>query len=304
MTVELTRDGAIATEPSTEASAQRKSIDDELIRTHKRNVRRRRTLVIGLRLLLIAAFLLTWEYGVGDPNERFVLVDEYYVSRPSLILEAITTWIERGQLFDAILSTMGVALRGLFIGGLLGLFAGFMLGVKPLLAAVLNPFVSALYSIPRLALIPLFMLWFGIGGGAKVAMVAVIVFFFIFNSTFSGVMDVDPGLVDTLRIMRAKKRHIYRKVILPSAMSWIVSGLRISVPYALVAAVTSEMLSGNGGLGFLLIRSAGQFYTAGVFGAIVVMMALGMTTMILVEIFDRRVLRWKPKAKGRISELV
>lgn len=260
---------------------------------------RARPTLIAMRVALALALLSAWEFLSGDPGDPGVVFDSYYTSSPSAVFGALARWVQQGVLWESILVTAQEAVLGFGLGAAIGLAAGFLLGVNSLLAAVLQPFVSALYSIPRLALVPLFMLWFGIGLLSKVALVSSIVAFLVFYATFAGVKDVDRELIDKLRLMRARPWQVHAKVTLPSAMVFIVSGLNISAPYALVAAVTAEMLGSNRGMGFLLINSSGQFYTAGVFAAIVVMMVMGLFLMGLVRLLERRLLSWKDaRARG------
>lgn len=263
--------------------------------------RRRRYVVFGLQAVVLFGALAAWEIFSGDPDAPYVLVDEYYISQPSDVLAALVNWYEDGTLLRSILETARITLYGLFWGVLGGMTVGFALGVNAMLSSVLNPFVTAFYSIPRLALIPLFLLWFGIGMGARLAMVIVIVFFLVFYNTYSGVRDVAPELVDVLQVMGASRWQIYRKVVLQSAMIWIIAGLRIAVPYALVGAVTAEMMIADAGLGFLVIRSAGQFYTEGVFAGIALMMVMSMALTGGVSLFEKWALRWKPNVDQRAA---
>src|SRR5262249_3477356 len=139
---------------------------------------------------------------------------------------------------------------------------------------VINPFITGFYSVPKLALAPLFILWFGIGFDMKVVLIATIVFFLVFLNTYTGVRDVSRELVAILRLMGAGERHLLSKVVLPSAITWLFAGLRISAPYALVGAVVGELVASNRGLGYLLAHAAGQFNTAGVFAALVAIIIL------------------------------
>ena len=269
------------------------------LRTALERRRRHKYVILAAQLAILFLGLAAWEILSGDAQtDEFFLVETYFVSQPSDVFVALQRWWESGTLLSSIWATAETTLLGLGWGILLGLVVGFALGVNATLSAILHPFISALYSIPRLALIPLFLLWFGLGLGARLAMVIVVVFFLVFYNTYSGVRDVDQQLVDALRLMGASKWQIYRKVVLQSAMIWIIAGLRIAVPYALVAAVTAEMLIADQGLGYLVIRSAGQFYTEGVFAGIVVMMAMAMILSGLVSLFERRVLHWKPEIGG------
>jgi NitT/TauT family transport system permease protein len=260
---------------------------------------RRWWLISASQAILLALILITWELGSGRPGEPGKFLDEFTVSSPSAIWAALVRFAEGGLLGSSILITFRITVIGFVIGGVMGFLAGIVLGLNRYLASVLSPFLSALFATPRMALIPLFILWFGIGDGSKVALVASVIFFLIFYSTYAGVKDVDPQLIERMKLMKADRFSIIRKAVLPSAASLIVEGLRISAPYALVATVTSEMLSSNSGMGFLLITSATQFDTAGVFASIAVMSAMGIAVMGLVGLLERRLLRWRPSNINR-----
>jgi NitT/TauT family transport system permease protein len=257
-------------------------------------VTRWKVLVNLTRLAVIGGALLAWERFAGDPTKGRVLIDQFYVSRPSAIWDAFTGWIDEGVLITGIWVTLQETVFGFLIGAVLGLITGFILGTSRFISAVFRPIVTALNSIPRLALVPLFILWFGLGMSSKMAFVAMIVFFLVFFNTYAGVSDVDDHLLDVLRLMKAKRWQLHTKVTLMSAMTWIIAGLRVSVPYALVAAVTAEMIASNRGMGYLVVRSSGQFFTAGVFAGILVLMVVAMGLTGLVTLLERRLLRWKP----------
>lgn len=256
---------------------------------------RRRFLIVGSQLGLLLIILAAWEYGSGYSGESGAFLDQYTVSKPSEIWQALRGFEERGLLWSNIALSYRITLIGFAIGAGAGFLAGLALGLNRYLAEVLSPFLGALYSTPRLALVPLFLLWFGIGDGAKLALVASIVFFLIFYATFAGVKEVDVQVIERMKLMRAGRLAICRKAILPSAASFIVEGLRVSGPFALVAAVTAEMFSSNQGMGFLLIRSSSQFDTAGVFACIVVLMIMGIALMGVIRLIESRLLRWKPE---------
>jgi NitT/TauT family transport system permease protein len=254
---------------------------------------RRRFLVHGLQLLVAIVVLGVWQAVSGPRGAGSTLIDEFYISKPSDIWRTFLSSFFDGTLLPNILVTGEETVFGFALGAFLGLVAGFLLGTSSLASAVMRPYVVALNSVPRLALVPLFVLWFGLGLTSKIMFVAMIVFFLVFYNTFSGVHDVDRQLVDVLRIMGARTTQIYLKVTLPSAMTWIIAGLSISVPYALVAAVTAELVSSNRGVGFMLNQSAGQFNTAGVFSSIMVLVALGLSLTGFVTLLERRLLGWK-----------
>lgn len=256
---------------------------------------RRRALIIFVQITLLVSFLSFWEYVSGQEGGPHTMIDQFYVSKPSLIWDALTKWASEGRLWMSIFITLRESLYGFLVGAALGLLFGFVLAINKFLADVIGPFINAIYSIPRLALVPLFMLWFGLGEATKVFLVASVVFFLVFYATFAGVRDVDPEIGDRLKLMRASPLTVHLKATLPSAMTFIISGLRVSGPYALVVAVTAEMLSSNRGLGYLLVQSSNQFYTQGVFAALFVMMIVGILLMAVISAVERRLLRWKPR---------
>jgi NitT/TauT family transport system permease protein len=132
-----------------------------------------------------------------------------------------------------------------------------------------------LYSIPKIALAPLFIIWFGIGIESKVAVSASIVFFVVFLNTYAGVRDVNPLFINAIRIMGGSQWNVLRSVIMPSATSWVITGLKVSVPYALVGTVIGEFMSSNRGIGFLISQATGLFDTTSVFAGLIVLSIVG-----------------------------
>jgi NitT/TauT family transport system permease protein len=174
-----------------------------------------------------------------------------------------------------------------------GAVLGIWLGISPFASRLLNPYLNALNALPKVALAPLFVLWFGLGIESKVALAAVLVLFMVFLNTFAGVRQVDQDLIDGARLMRATRMQVIIKVIVPSALSWLFAGLRVSVPYALIGAVLGEMIASNRGLGYLVQFSGAQFDTAGVFAVLIVIALLAMALNFVVDIVERRLERWR-----------
>lgn len=272
--------------------------ESELMRDLRQQWKRNRTrseLRVRISQVLVALlFLVAWQVFAGDPEtDGWALVDDYYVSEPIAVGEVLWEWTTSGELWFHVSRTLQEMLIGFGIGVALGLISGFALGTNEAASRVLNPFIVGIYSIPRLALVPLFVLWFGIGFTSKVAFVAMIVFFLVFFNTYNGVRDVSSDLVDIIRVMGASRLQLYRKVVLPAAMTWIVAGFQVSVPYALVGAVTAEILSSNRGLGYLLSSASNQFFVPGVFASIVAMFLVSMVVNVVVILMDRKLLFWK-----------
>ena len=239
------------------------------------------------RIAIVGAFLALWQYASGR------WVTEFFVSKPSAIGAALWEWVADGSLFYHAGITATEAFAGFAIGGLAGIACGVLLGRFRLLADLLEPVIMSFYSLPKVALAPLFVLWLGIGIEMKITLTAAVVFFLVFLNTYTGVKNVSRELVTILRLMGASEWHVLTKVVLPSAVAWVFAGLRISVPYALIGAIVGELIASNRGLGFLLSSSAGQFQTAGVFAALLATMALAGVLNIVVHLAEARLMPWK-----------
>ena len=172
----------------------------------------------------------------------------------------------------------------------------FALRRLPIVTAILDPFMVGGYGAPKLALAPLFILWFGIGIESKIALVAVTVFFIVYFSTQAGIRALDPKLVQMAQVMGASERDVARHIVFPGAVPYVFTGLRIAMPYSIGGAVIAELISANRGLGYLIQLGAMNFDTTGVF------VALAATTCIVfignwsVNALEARLLRWRPAA--------
>lgn len=221
------------------------------------------------------------------------LIDPFFISSPVAVFAKIGQWIGRGELFVNLGYTLYATVTGFVIGSILGFALGFAFGRYQRVGAVFDPYITAIYCLPKIALAPLFIMWFGIGIESKIAMSAVIVFFLVFLNTYSGVRDVNPIYVHATRIMGANEWQLLRTVIAPSAAAWVMTGLKVSVPYALIGAVVGEFMSSNRGIGFLIAQSSALFDTAGVFAGLVVLAVVGGTINEVIKRIERHVLRWR-----------
>ena len=184
------------------------------------------------------------------------------------------------------------------VAGKICIVVGFVLGRAGMLAAIADPFITAVYSLPKLALAPLFILWFGIGLLSKVVLVGLIVFFLVFFNTYAGVRDVDRLYINALRIMGGNRRDVYFKVILPSSSIWVFTGLKVAVPYALIGAIVGELISSSQGLGYIINNASSFFDTTGVLAGLVYVAAIAITVNYLVGVAERRFMVWKDSEVG------
>ena len=182
---------------------------------------------------------------------------------------------------------------GFAIGAVAAIIVGYTGGVSRFWAAVLEPYISAGWSLPRIALIPILIIWVGIGPSLAIAIAAILVFFLLFYNTFYGIREVEQSLVDSVRIMGASRWTVATRVELPSALVWIVAGTKVSIPQAFVGVVTAEILASNQGLGYWLARRAGQFDTTGAFAVLLALLIVGFSLDRVVTMLSNRALVWK-----------
>jgi NitT/TauT family transport system permease protein len=249
--------------------------------------------IIFLRILLVAFILALWEYA----SDRYV--PAFFISSPTEIGSSFWGSVLDGDIFFHASITAIEAIGGFILGASLGFLVGLILGRQELLAKVLDPFITAFYSLPKVALAPLFILWFGIGLDMKIILAATIVFFLVFLNTYTGVRSVSRELLAILRLMGAKEHQLITKVVIPAALSWVFTGLRLSVPYALIGAIVGEIIASNRGLGFMLSDAAGQFDTAGVFSALLAIVALALLLNVIVKQLEKRLMPWKTSEDSR-----
>lgn len=242
------------------------------------------------RLLFGVSLLVLWEMASGT------LIDARTFSSPTAIGRQLVDWALDGRLARHTWVTLRTTIYGFALGAGLALISGLGLGLSRRIGDIVTPYILILYALPKLALVPLFILWFGIGTQMKVVMSAVLVFFLVFLNTVAGVRDVDLDLVDSLRVMGARRRDVLWKLTIPGAMSHIILGFRMAVPYALIGAVVGEMMATTSGLGYVLMFASAAYNTAGVFGVLAVLGAIAFVMNQAVELLERRVLRWKERA--------
>lgn len=243
--------------------------------------------MVLFRVLLALLILLFWQGASGR------LVDNFFISNPLEVCIRLIEWTINGFIFVHLWVTLYETIIGFIIGSGIGILLGLSLGVSRFLGSLLNPFLFAFNALPKVALAPLFILWFGLGIESKVALSAVIVFFMVFLNTYAGVREVDQELIDTVRLMRGTKWHVLSRVIVPSAVAWVFAGLKIAVPYSLIGAIVGELIAANAGLGFLLQLSGAEFDVAGVFAVLTVIGLLAVIMNLLVDIAQARLERWK-----------
>jgi NitT/TauT family transport system permease protein len=248
---------------------------------------RKRLAVLAGRVLVGIAILTLWEYSSGR------WIEPLFVSSPSAVGTRLWRWLITGQLWNHLSITLYATAIGFAIGSAVGFSLGILFGRYKIVADVFDPYITAIYSIPKIALAPLFIIWFGIGIESKIAVSASIVFFVVFLNTYAGTRDVNPLHIHSARIMGASEAELLRHVVVPSAAAWVITGLKVSVPYALVGTVIGEFMSANRGIGFVIAQATGLFDTTSVFAGLVTLGVVGAAINVALKHAEAWLLRWK-----------
>ena len=243
--------------------------DEQLWVTQLRRARRRRRLLEWtLRLLVAAAILVSWQI-IGHRNPIFT-------SYPTAVAAAAWHEITSGVIFSAIGQSFEILALGLLLGVVVGVLAGLVIGRYALVASSVDWVVSALNSTPLLAVIPLIIVWFGLGIESKVVTVFSLTVFSMLMNTATGVQEVEQNVLDVSRAFVASEGQVFRKIILPSAVPYIMTGLRISIGRALIGTVAAEFFTGIGGLGGLIQKYGASYQTDYMLVPVLTLMLIGV----------------------------
>lgn len=251
---------------------------------------------------LLAALFAFW-YAMTAPGliAPFMFDNDrqaaFFFGEPLEVLARIWSWfVTQADIYQHLAVTLIETLLAFGFGSVLGLAAGLWLALQPLASAILEPYVKALNSMPRIILAPIFAVWFGLGIGSKVALGVTLVFFIVFFNVYQGVKEVSPVVLANARVLGATQRQLLRHVYLPSATSWVFSSLHTSVGLAFVGAVVGEYLGSSQGVGYLILQAEGAFDINTVMAGILVLTAFALVLDALVGQVERRLMKWQPRA--------
>ena len=250
-------------------------------------ISKRRVWILLLRIVIILGFFLLWEIA----SERWI--EAFLISSPSRILKSMIAGFSSGDLVMHSWVTFQEILIGFPAGVILGIGLGYAFGRSRLLAEVFEPIIIALNGIPRTALAPLFIVWLGIGIWSKVGVVFLLTFFLNFFNTYAGMRQLDQEFVDLARLMGARGWRLTFRVILPAISPYVFTGIRTSIPFAVIGAIVGEFVAATEGVGFFIRQAAGLFRTADVFVGIIVLMFMVIAMDKVAEWIERRALRWQ-----------
>ena len=241
------------------------------------------------QIALLLVILALWEVLTATE-----LLPPFFFGRPLLVFEKTWEWFASGKIYSHLGITLIETLLAFAFGTILGLLFGLWLALSPTASALLDPYIKAANSMPRVILAPIFAVWFGLGIWSKVALGVTLVFFIVFFNVYQGVKEVSPVVLANARMLGASSRDLLRTVYLPSATSWVFSSLHTSVGMAFVGAVVGEYLGSAAGVGYLISQAESVFDINTVFAGIVVLTAFALALDGLVSVAEKRLLVWRP----------
>ena len=247
--------------------------------------------ILGIGGLL--AFFLIWEY-VGTSG----LINPLFVSAPSKILRAGIRMIQQGDIWNDLYVSGTEFFIGFALAIVIGIPFGMLLGWYRTVYYIFDPFVSALNATPRIALTPLFIIWFGIGIWSKVALVFLGALFPIVLNTFSGVRTLDELLLRAARSFGANDRQIFKTIVLPGSVPFILSGLRLGLGRALVGIVVGELVAATAGIGYEMAIAGATFQTDKLFVNVLILTAFGVLFTEVLNHVEHRFDAWRPQHGG------
>src|ERR1700761_2820049 len=269
---------------------------------------------------ICAVVLSVWQWGYQF-RPRFPslvpdLLDPYFISKPSdifenfLILSCLKSkmgvfngWLNgdfakclaRNQ--NNLWIATAVTLENTFFGFVTGVVSGFVLGLilgrSDRLSAIFQPFITAVNSIPRIALAPIIVLAFGIGDMSKIVTSWIVVVFLVFFNTFEGARSIDEGFVNAARLLGASEWQITRTVVIPSTMAWVFASLTPAISFALIGVIVGEFIGAERGIGLLIIESEARGEASGMMVAVIVLMLVGVALTTLIRRLQAHLLRWQ-----------
>jgi len=242
---------------------------------------------------LFLVLLLLWEALV-----RIFEVPKIVFPPPSAVIVALYDGIVSGLFLPHFLVTFYEIIAGFFLGAIAGISLGILIGLSPLMERLIYPYIIALQAMPKIAIAPIMVIWFGYGLTSKIIITATIAFFPLLANTIVGLRSAPKDQIDMLRACTATDWQIFRMVRLPQALPFIFVGLDIAVILSVIGAIVGEFVGAKAGLGYLILQMNFNFNIAGVFAILIILSSIGIGLHLLVVAIQRRVLFWSEAHSG------
>lgn len=241
---------------------------------------------------LLAVVLLIWEYGT-----ELAGISPSVLPRPSVIGQSLVKRLINPNFWDNVGVTTQEAMAGFAIGVVLALVLGTAISQIRILEKTIMPYIVAFQTVPKVALAPLFVVWFGFGMTSKIVMAAVISFFPMLINVIEGLKSAEPERIQMLRVFGASRMQIFRMVRLPSATPFIFAGLEMGIVFSILGAVVGEFIGAQKGLGNLLLQANYNFDVAGMFAILLVLSGMGLIAHLILGFIQRRVAFWAEESR-------
>lgn len=253
---------------------------------------RRNWLELACIPLLFIVVVGTWEAVI-----RIFEVPPYVVPAPSAIWQSLVRGISSGLFISNGLVTLSEALLGFLSAAILAIVLGSVIAQSRFVENVLYPYLIAIQTTPKVAIAPLFIIWFGFGISSKIIVAGIIAFFPILVNVITGLRSTDPQRIELMRSLRATRWQIFRMVMLPSALPMIFAGLQVAVIFSLLGAIVGEFVGSRAGLGNLIMQMNINLDTAGVFAVLVCLSSIGITLHLIMRWVQKKLLFWVDQNK-------
>jgi NitT/TauT family transport system permease protein len=264
----------------------------------RRAARQRRVRITVWQVAILAVLLAIWELLTRIPwfvqNTPF---DPFFISQPSRVAVRLWAWLQPGpaSVWPHLLLTLEATFLGLIVGVGSGFVVGMLLSRNRTLADILNPFIVAFNSMPRIAFVPLITMFFGLGITSKVVTSWFVVFFLVFFNTYKGGRSVERELLDFCRALGGSPRQILWRVRIPTAAAWTFASLPNAISFALIGVVLAEFVGSTTGMGYLMITALATLNATDMFASVTLLSVVGIGLVYSVTRLERRLLHWSPE---------
>jgi NitT/TauT family transport system permease protein len=248
---------------------------------------RHANLVLAAQAGIVLVILGLWQLLSGR------VIQSFLISNPVDVARKLVVVLGSSAMLHDISVTGKELVFGWVAGAAGGAVVGWGLGSVRFLGEVFEPIINAINGVPKVALAPMFLLWFGLGIGSKVALAAMIVFFIVFYNVFAGMRNVPQPLREVARVMGASRLYVVRKVVVPSVAVPLFAALKAGVPLAMIGVIAGEYISAQDGLGYYTMTATQNFDPAGLFAAIIIIVAMVVAGCAIIGFFERRALAWQ-----------